>query len=180
MANVQAAKRYARALFELAREQGRLDAVHADLMAIADVIGGRREQIMALIEPYGMTPENRKKLWRAVLGDKSEPLVLRFIEFIIDKGRNPALADMIEAFTRLYNEAKNILAVEIRAAHELEPRQVDAITQRLTQRFGKKIDATVKVDHSLIGGFQVRVGDVVYDYSINHQLDTLHRILITA
>jgi F-type H+-transporting ATPase subunit delta len=127
-----------------------------------------------------MTPENRKKLWRAVLGGKAEPLVLRFIEFIIDKGRNPTLAEIIEAFTRLYNEEKNILAVEIRAARELEQSQVDAITQRLTQRFSKTIKPTIKIDPSLIGGFQVRVGDVVYDYSINHQLDTLHRRLITA
>lgn len=180
MANAQVAKRYARALFELAREQGRLDAVYADLMGIATLFSERREQIATLIEPYGMTPENRKKLWRAALSGKADPLVLRFIEFIIDKGRNTVLPEIIEAFTRLYNEEKNILAVEIRAAHPLEQRQVDAITQRLAQRFIKTIKPTIKVDPSLIGGFQVRVGDVVYDYSINHQLDTLHRILITA
>jgi len=180
MANAQVAKRYARALFELAREQGRLDAVYADLLNIAALFAERREQIQSLIEPYGMTPDNRKKLWRAALNGKAEPIVLRFIEFIIDKGRNPLLVDIIEAFTRLYNEEKNILAVEIRAAHVLEQRQVEAITQRLAQRFGKKIQEKVKVDPSLIGGFQVRVGDVVYDYSINHQLDTLHRILVTA
>ena len=180
MANVQVAKRYARAVFELAREQGRLDAVYADLVEIAKLLAQRHEQIASLIEPYGMTPENRKKLWRAGLAGKAEPLVLRFIEFLIDKGRNPFLPDIIKAFVRLYNTEKGILAVDIRAAHVLEQRQTDAITQRLAQRFNKKIQASVTVDPSLIGGFQVRVGDVVYDYSINHQLDTLHRRLITA
>ena len=168
MANVQAAKRYARALFETAREQHCLEAVHADLVQIATLIEEHRADIMVLIEPYGMTLEGRKKLWRAALQGKAQPLVLRFIEFIISKGRNPLLADIIEAFIRLYNDEKGILSVTIRAAHLLEPRQVEAITQRLAQRFGKKIEATTTVDRSLIGGFQVRVGDVVYDYSINH------------
>jgi F-type H+-transporting ATPase subunit delta len=66
------------------------------------------------------------------------------------------------------------------AAQPLTEEQMRALSERFAQRLGRKIKATQKRDPSLLGGFLVRVGDVVYDYSVSHQLEQLHHKMVTA
>ncbi|HEY8241497.1 MAG TPA: ATP synthase F1 subunit delta [Kiritimatiellia bacterium] len=179
MANTQVGKRYAKALFQLAQEQGRLDAIHTDLGELAKLLETSVE-FKALTRPYAISVTHRKELYASALEGRVDPLILRFLQFIVEKGRAQHLAAMIDSFNQQFNAARNILAVRIVSAHPLEQRQVDEISVRLQARFHKEIKATAEVDPSLLGGFQVRVGDMVYDYSINHQLNQFHRMLITV
>lgn len=179
MSRSPAARRYARALFELAQEQGRLDTVHADLWEIAR-LGAKRQEFTALLDPYELSAADRKGIWDQILKDKADPLTHRFVHFLVDKRRGGILGEIILAFELLYNEAKGITTLEIRAARPLTADQVKTLSDRFATKLGRQIKAVQKTDPSLLGGFQVRVGDVVYDYSVNHQLETLHRKLTTA
>lgn len=174
-----AARPYARALFELAREQGRLDAVHADLLELARLLE-QESDYQALLDRHQLSPENRKDLWRELLEGHADPLTLRFIYLLVDKQRGRQLGDIIQAFTLLYREAQGITTLDIIAAHPLTDAQVQALVERFSKKIGGRIQATQKVDPALLGGFQVRVGDVVYDYSVNHQLESLQLKLATA
>jgi len=179
MARSPAARRYARALFDLANEQGHLDTVYADLAEIAR-LGAQREQFAALLERFQLTAQNRKYVWNQILKDQADPLTLRFVHFLVDKRRGDILGEIIRAFEVLYNEAKGITTLEVLAARPLTEEQMQALSARFATRLGRKIKATQKTDAALLGGFQVRVGDVVYDYSVNHQLELLHRKMVTA
>lgn len=179
MARSPAARRYARALFDLAQEQGRLDAVQADLAEIAR-LGAKREQFAALLERFELSTQNRKDTWDKILKDQADPLTRRFVHFLVDKRRGDILGEIIRAFEVLYNEAKGITTLEVLAAQPLTEEQMQALSARFATRLGRKIKATQKTESSLLGGFQVRVGDVVYDYSVSHQLDLLHRKMVTA
>jgi F-type H+-transporting ATPase subunit delta len=173
------AKRYAKALFQLAVEQNVLDAVQADAEHLAGLLA-HSEELAKITGPYLITIEGRKKNLRALFEGRMHPLLLRFLLFLSDKRRFEAIIDILEEFRALCDERKNILNIRIVSAQPLSQGQVDEISKRMASRFTKTIRAAAKVDPSLLGGFQVHVGDVVYDYSIDHLLDTLHRKLITA
>ena len=179
MARSPAARRYARALFDLAVEKGCLDNVQADLANIA-LLGAKREQYAALLERFELSAQNRKDVWNQILKDQADPLTLRFVHFLVDKRRGDILGEIIRAFEVLYNEAKGITTLEVLAARPLTGEQLEALSARFAARLGRKIKATQKTDPALLGGFQVRVGDVVYDYSVSHQLEILHRKMVTA
>lgn len=179
MARSPAARRYARALFDLAQERNCLDAVHADLGEIAG-LGAKRKEFTALLDPYELSAADRKGIWDQILKGKADPLTHRFVHFLVDKRRGALLGDIIRAFEALYNEAKGITTLEVLAAQALTEEQMQALSERFAQRLGRKIKATQKTDASLLGGFQVRVGDVVYDYSVSHQLEQLHHKMVTA
>jgi F-type H+-transporting ATPase subunit delta len=179
MTNPQAARRYARALFELADEQQIVEKVRDDLVALADLLARPLEQT-ALSRLHALSAEDRKTLFQALFEGRLEPLTLRFLVFLVDKGRNNLAREIIDAFLNLYNERKGILAVRVVAAHPLETAQVESITRRLKSRWQKEVQATVQVDPELLGGFQIRVGDQVHDYTLQHQLDLARRRLATA
>ncbi|MCZ7593281.1 MAG: ATP synthase F1 subunit delta [Kiritimatiellae bacterium] len=171
--------RYARAIFELAREQGQLEAVQTDFAGLSE-LRKDRETFYSIISPYVLTPDKRAQLWKAVFGDRTNPLTMRFLLFLASKGRGMILGDVIHAFNELCWEAQGIVPVEIVSAHKLSDDQLNAIVVRFEQQLEKKLRATVHVDPSLLGGFQVRVQDTIYDYSVNHQLDRLQRSMTTA
>jgi len=179
MARSPVAQRYARALFELAREQGRLEAVAADLSALK-TLRDHREAFETLAEPYALSPERRMALWRAILENKADPLTLRFALFLVHKGRGQLIGSIIAAFEALHLDAQGIQPVDIVSARPLPDDQLREITTRMEKRLGRRIQPTVEVDPALLGGFLVRAGDVVHDFSVNHQLEQLHQRLTTA
>jgi len=179
MARSPVARRYASALFDLAREQGRLEAVASDLAGLAR-LGEHRDDYEALVGSYAITQEQRRAIWRQMLEGKADPLTLRFVLFLVHKNRAPLLGPIIREFHALHLAARGIVAVEIVSARPLPDDQLKAVVARMEARLGKKMEATLTTDPSLLGGFQVRAGDVVYDYSVNHQLELLHRRLVSA
>jgi F-type H+-transporting ATPase subunit delta len=179
MARSPAARRYARALFDLAREQGRADAVAADLSGLAR-LSENREDYEALIGLHLLSQEKRRDIWRRMLEGRGDPLTLRFILFLVHKKRADLLGLIIHEYHALHLDAQGIVAVQIVSSRPLPEEQKNTIVARMEARLGKKIEATLTTDPSLLGGFQVRAGDVVYDYSVNHQLELLHRKLVSA
>ncbi|MCO5060790.1 MAG: ATP synthase F1 subunit delta [Kiritimatiellae bacterium] len=173
------ATRYARALFELAQEQNRLDAVRADLAAIA-TLGNERDTFRRMISPYAFSQDVRTAIWKELLGGKADELTVRFILFLVSKRRGSVLLEIIRAFEDLCSEEKGIQPIEIVSARPLSSQQLNAITERVEARIQSKVSATQTVDPALLGGLQIRVRDTVYDFSVNHQLDKLYRAMTTA
>ncbi len=86
-----ASRRYARALFELAQEQGRLDKVQADLAELVPLVEHKADYA-ALLEQHELSTGQRKDLWTAVLQGRADPLTLRFLHFLVEKRRWPCWA----------------------------------------------------------------------------------------
>lgn len=180
MARSPAARRYARALFELARERGVVELVMADLSQIAHLCE-RREDYGELIGHHRLPVGVRENIWREILEKEADPLTLRFIRFLLFKKRTDILGDIIEHFNAIFHDVMGVLPLDITSARPLDDAQVEDISHRFRERFGKRrVKAFLHVDPGLLGGFQVRIEDVVYDYSIRHKLELLHRKLTTA
>ncbi len=173
------ARRYARALFELAQEQDRLGVVRQDLAALAP-LAADRPQFLLLVQAFAARGGDRARSWSGLLDGRVDPLTLRFVLFLARKGRATLLPDAIQEFEALYYEARGVQTVEIHSAHPMREDQVQALVSRFSEKLGREVRAVTRVVPALLGGFQVRAGDMIYDYSIHHQLELMHRNMRTA
>lgn len=179
MARTQIARRYARAAFELAEEQQKVDALCADLLGIGALIG-QSPGLAGFLGNVVIPSQKRVAALRALFGGKIDELTLRFLLFLEHKRRLGELPGIIAQVARMYDEKQGVLNAEITSAAPLDAGQFATIGRKLQERFGKKIRATASVDPRLLGGFIVQVGGTIYDYSIETQLQALGRKLAGA
>lgn len=165
MTHTAVAKRYARALFALAQKAGRLDAVRGDLLRIRRALADSAPLEAFVLNPVVSAPARRAAL-AGLFRDRLDPLVYRFLLFLEQKRRLPALAAVAERFEGLCDEARGILRVQVTSAHPLSDDQRRQLRDRLGRKLGRDIRDEVDVDPALIGGFRVRAGDRVYDLSV--------------
>ncbi|HMO51271.1 MAG TPA: ATP synthase F1 subunit delta [Kiritimatiellia bacterium] len=174
-----AARRYANALFALAREQDALEPVRADLRQLVDLLDTSPEWRLFVTEPSGAKASRTSAIHHLLTG-RTHALSERFTAFLDHKGRLPLLDLVVEEWMLLYDRHLGLLRATIASAAPLAPEQVEAIREHLAGRFGKTIILTPRVDPALIGGLQIFIGDQVFDFSVETQLQLLQKRLTYA
>ncbi len=176
MIETRAAGRYAKAILDLAREQGIIEQMRADFQTLSGAIEGSRDLQNLLTRPT-IPAETKAKLLKEIFSGKVSDLVLSFLDLLASKGRTGSLRSAIYSFERQLDEEMGVEAAQITSAHELDDALRASIEERLASETGSKIRATYLVDPSLIGGFTAVVGDRMIDASVHHQLQRLHETL---
>ena len=175
MTNQTVAKRYAKALFDIGVEQGKLDAFAASMANLAQMIE-ENEDVKKLLESYFVSISKKKELMCALL-QNDDAVIRNFVCLILDKSRGMNLWSICKAFELLMEETENILHATVRSAVPLNPEQVAQIEQKFSSLTNQQVKAEVMVDESLIGGVVVRVGDKVYDGTLARQLSRMGKSL---
>ena len=180
MANTIVARRYARALYQEAEQQGMTEAIDADVDLIRGSLEGSRDLVSFFRSPI-LSREKKEAVVRQLFAPpRVQPLTLDFLNLLIEKGREDLFPDVVAAYRELRDEQRGIVEARVRTAFALgadELRQLEAALARMT---GKQVRLQVQHDPSLIGGLVVRVGDTVYDGSVRHQLANLREQLETG
>jgi len=179
MSDYRVAIRYAKALFQLADEQGVTNAVQSDLTALRALIDATPE-LRGFLANAAMTHTEQRTIVDALFLGRATKLVHQAIAFLIARRRLPLLADVCAAFQDLFLEARQILPARVMSAFPMPAGQIDALRQKLATKYQKQIELTAGTDATLIGGFIVRVKDHVHDCSIKGQLDMLRATLVRA
>jgi F-type H+-transporting ATPase subunit delta len=169
---------YARSLFEVAKEQDKLDKVHDELGEFADALNENRELQVFLFSPYFSTEEKRDGLNRAVTG--ADEAVMNFLELLIEKHRTPVIFRIRAEFHQLWEEENRLLPVEVTSAVELPGETVKQIGERIAQQTERRVDLSSTVDPDILGGIVVRVGNSVLDASIRNRLENLRKSVARA
>jgi len=164
---------YARSLFEVALEQGKLDDVRDQLGEFADALDSNQEMQVFFFSPYFSTPEKVEGLDNVVTG--AEPILQNFLKLLIEKSRMPAVFRVRRAFDELWQRENKLLPVEITSAIELDKKTVKQIGDRIGEETGQKIELSEHVDPDILGGLVVRVGNSIIDASIRARLDQLRK-----
>src|SRR3954451_10342934 len=164
---------YARSLFEVAKEQGKLDLVREQLGQFADAVDQNRELALFFFSPYFSTEEKKAGLDRVV--DGADPAVLNFLELLVEKHRMPALFRIRRELDTLWEHENKLLPVTITSAVELDEATVRSIGDAIGEQTGQRIELTSRVDPDVLGGLVVRVGNSILDASIRNRLETLRR-----
>ena len=171
-ARSKAAPRYARALFAIARQGGELDAVREDLGAVARLVHSSAE-LQAFLRNYTLGRSVRSKALTELFASRVRPLTFRLLAFMESKRRLSMLPDVCGRFLELCDRERGVAPGQLTTAFNLEPVDVQAIAARTEARAGTRVELTANLDPSLLGGFQVQVGDTLYDLSVATRLRRL-------
>src|SRR3954452_4168210 len=167
------AGRYASALFELARDQGAVDAVASDLDRF-DVLIRESPDLQRLVRSPVFTAEEQGRAVGAILDQAGlGGLAANFIRLVAANRRLFALPDMIRAYRRRVAEAKGIVRAEVRVAEPPSARVVEEIKAGLREAARAEVDLDVKVAPSLIGGIIVQLGSGMVDASLRTKLNAI-------
>jgi F-type H+-transporting ATPase subunit delta len=170
-----AQRTYANALFEAAKEEGRLEPVADDLHAFAEAVE-QVSQLKALLESPEVESRQKLEALREILADADE-FVRNFVLLVVEKGRAHELAEMVREFDALVSAEEGILDVELTTAVELSDEDAKRLLEQIEQVSGRRLRARRAVDPDLIGGFVLRAGSHRADASVRGRLQRLRREL---
>jgi F-type H+-transporting ATPase subunit delta len=169
---------YARALFEAALGQERLDIVREQLGEFADVLASNQDLQVFFFSPYFSTTEQKAGLEQALSG--ADPLIENFLDMLIENRRMPVLAATRSRLEELWEQENHRLPVEVTSAIELDEKIVSEIGERIGEQTGQKVQLTSRVDPDILGGIVLRVGNSILDASIRNRLEQLRKDVARA
>ncbi len=172
MLNIQLANKYARAIFEIAQDEKKLDAYDKDLNKVAEDVFSVPEAVKFFQNP--LVPHKAKKdlLTKALKKEVSET-VMNFLMLLVDKSRIGIFSAIYEIFTALKNKAQGILIADVTSAFPLTKQQENQLSKKLATLTEKKIRIRKHEDKSILGGLIVTIGDKRIDGSAAGRLKNL-------
>jgi F-type H+-transporting ATPase subunit delta len=169
---------YARSLFEVAKEQDKLDVVREQLGQFAEALDGNRELSIYFFSPYFSTPEKKDGLGKLL--DGVDPVVDNFLELLIENHRMPAIFRVRREYDVLWEQENKRLPVTVTSAVKLDEATVKAIGDAIGKQTGQQVELTTDVDPDVLGGLIVRVGNSILDASIRNRLENLRRSVASS
>jgi F-type H+-transporting ATPase subunit delta len=167
------ARVYARSLFAVALEQGKLDQLREQVAQFADALNEHRELVVFFFSPYFSTQEKQDALGRLLEG--ADESFVNFLELLIENHRMPVIFRIRLEYERLWDEENKTLPVEITSAIELDQATTENLGRTIGERAGRKVTLAARVDPDILGGIVVRVGNSILDASIRNRLEQLRR-----
>ena len=168
---------YARALFEAAREQDRVEVAREQLGQLADAL----EETPAL-ESFLANPQLDPGAKADILDEVTtggDPIVRNFVRLVASKGRGGQLRGIAEEFEAIVDREQGRLKVELTTAYALSDDEARGIVARIERSSGRTVEASRAVDPDLIGGMILQAGSLRVDASVRGRLDRLRRELVT-
>ncbi len=179
MSNLRIAKRYAKALLEIAEETKKLEKITNDVIFIDSLIRSSRDLQLFLKSPIIKEDKKREILKEIFSDSRVDPVTLKFVMLLVEKKREDILHDIVKVYQQIYDEKMGIVSAEVITAVEIGDRLKKMVERKILELTGaKKVKATYRVDPSIIGGIVIRVGDTVYDASIKRRIQLLREQLI--
>ncbi|MBL0924740.1 MAG: F0F1 ATP synthase subunit delta [Sphingomonadaceae bacterium] len=174
-ANIQAslAGRYATALFELARDNGSIDAVEKSLSAVARA-ASESDDLKSLTTSPSITRLDAQRAISAVASSmKLDALTAKTLGVLAQNRRLGEIAAVARAFSVLAAAHRGEVTAEVTSAHPLSTAQMSALAAKLKARVGSDVAIQTTVDPSILGGLTVRIGSQMIDNSIKTRLNSL-------
>jgi F-type H+-transporting ATPase subunit delta len=172
-----AAKRYAQAVLDLAKERGTLDAWHDDLAQLARLMSDETTRSY-FASPTPTEEQKRAQLDQLLAG--GQPEARNLARLLLERGRLDDLPAIFELFEDGVRAERGIVVAEVTTAEPLGVIEQSMVQERLQTMTGKQIELRLKVDPDIIGGLVARIGDVLVDGSVITQLRRLRARLATT
>ncbi|MFN8238820.1 MAG: ATP synthase F1 subunit delta [Chitinophagales bacterium] len=168
-------RRYAKALFDEASTTGAIETIYTDLSTIAAVLKSSRE-LKAVFKSPVIQGHKKLAIVNQIFGNKVSASTQQFLQLLVEQGREPFMADIISAFSGLYNEYKGISEATVTTAVELDSANEQKIVQFIKSQSGNpNVKINKKTDPSILGGFIVDFGGKLYDNSVRYKLSKIQK-----
>ena len=166
------ARRYTRALFQLARDAGQEETIGRQVEEFFQAYSGSDLQTV-LTNPAFDVATRKRILIQVGNTQQLAVLTIHFLSLLLERDRLVHLAGIVSSYRRLLNEAKGRVDAKVVSASALAPAMVDRVREQLCGLSGKDVVLQQEVDPSLLGGLLVELAGKVYDGSIRTQLEKI-------
>ncbi len=174
----QAARRYAKALVNIAEKQGSLDETGAELAQLDKALDNP-ELRKVLMNPRFSRPVRAGVIDEILRASGASELMQNFARLITEKDRIAELPAISDRYQALADEMRGRVRAQVRTAFDLSDSAMEELRKKLSDVSGKEVLLEVEKDSSLIGGLVCRMGGIVMDGSIRNQLKNLRESLST-
>ncbi len=179
MSDIKIASRYAKALFEQAKETKSLDAVEKDIQHLIQTCEESADFVTFLHSP--LIKKVTKKEAMEKLFASYNPLTKSLLILMADKFREAYIPAMTQAFVNLNNRHNNIMVAEVSSAVDLSAKEVKAVKEYVAKQTGaKEVQLKQTIDASVIGGINIVFDGKIFDSTIASQLLKLKKDLQIA
>lgn len=169
---------YAQALFDLAKDQDRLDVVREELTDFVVTLHEVPELDALLRNPQLAAATKADVLDKLTEG--SDELVRNFLGVVAARGRGGQIEEIVREFDALYSAEEQVLNVELATAYELSDDEAREIIGQIEKASGRTVEAKRSVEPHLIGGIVLKAGSLRVDSSVRGRLNRLRRELATG
>lgn len=172
------ARRYAKALIDLASRDGAIAEIGQQLRQHWELLQANADLQKVLLHP-GITAEVKSGILTTVLErTQPVPLLRNFLLVLLDKDRLRYLDAICEQYEHMANVRLQRVVAQVISAVELDDTQQQALRDRLARMTQQEVRLETRVDASILGGFVVRIDHIILDGSLRGQLARLRRQLI--
>jgi F-type H+-transporting ATPase subunit delta len=171
-----AAKRYAQAVFEIARDTDSFEAWRRDLAAMSQLIAD--EAGRQFFSNPKVDAGQKRQVAENYLASRVRPEALNLARLLIERDRFAQVDRVDAAFAELMRDYQGVAIADVTTAVPLDAAEAEVISRRLGALIGKRIELRSHVDESIIGGVVARVGDYLIDGSVTGQLSRLRARLV--
>jgi len=179
MSEIRIAKRYARAAIDTAVKTSLLDVYFKDFSFIRETVKGSRELELLFKNPI-VHKEKKLSIMKVLFEKKISEGSINFINFLITKGRDSILLEVIDSFVEIHNEHLGLLEVKVFGFNPLSEEQHKKIKAEIESITSKKVNITFAIDKSLMGGLIIQIADTMLDASIKRRLELLKEHMLRA
>ena len=170
---------YALALMELGQHAGTLDELVDEMAQLQKLLGGV-SNLQNLLSSPALGKTRRSEIIDRVFRGRVSDLLYRFLQVLNQKGRLATLPSVARSFENLIDEKRGVVEVDAHVAQQLDQNQTDKIAQHIGAFLGSQVVLHQHVDHNLIGGLVLRIGDKLIDGSVATRLRSIQRQLVHA
>jgi F-type H+-transporting ATPase subunit delta len=169
-AREQLGKTYARGLLGAAEGQHLTDRVLEELDSVIDDVLNKLPDFEQLLVSPRVSVDEKHRILEAAFSARMSELMLNFLKVASRHGRMDCLRQIRSAARKLYNDMRGRVEVNVETAGAINSQVRSQIQQRLTVALGRQVELWCNVNPQLLGGLVVRIGDTVYDGSLENQL----------
>jgi F-type H+-transporting ATPase subunit delta len=169
-------RRYAQAVFDIAKQKNKLDDWANDLSLMAQAIAQR--DALRFLENPKVSRAKKMTFVRETLQNKISPEIYNLAVLLVQRGRQVQAGVVEQEYTNLLNKLRGIETAYVTTAVEMTAQEETAVKARLNQITGKQVTIKKEIDPSIIGGVVARVGDTLIDGSIKSRLESLRKALV--
>ena len=178
MIDMTVARRYAKALLTLGKEDGNYKEYGEGLSGFAHLLEREPELKDALLNPIHSREDRSKLLMRMIELLQMPPMVSNLLQLLLDKHRLNVVDGVAQAYQQMVDEVQNVSRARVKTAISLDDATQDRLRKTLEKMTGSTVVMEVEEDPSIIGGIVAKVGDLVLDGSVRTQINSLRESLI--
>ena len=178
MIDMTVARRYAKALLTMGKEDGKYQEYGEGLSGFAHLLEREPELRDALLNPIHSREDRRKLLLKMIELLQLPAMVSNLLQLLLDKHRLNVVDGVALAYQEMVDEVENVSRAKVRAAIYLDDETQDRLRKTLEKLTGSTVIMEVAEDPNIIGGIVAKVGDLVLDGSVRSQIDSLKESLI--